>query len=228
MHCSHCGTQLPSSANYCMNCGTAVSRPSAEERLPFGMPAPSEPQPSLQPPLFEQPQPFEASRLPGQPDEPTQQESPDDSEPQPFYQPDQPRRVSKQSIALVAIALVIIVGGLLYYQYGNGEGAQSTPEKTVKSYIEAVDEGDGASVISLLTPDSFPEENQGREEMISQMERALAETNIIDYEIGEVKIDNDQAVVKFTVTVSYGGIEHTEEAEFRLVRIDGKWYVNNG
>lgn len=250
MYCTHCGTQLPSNANYCMNCGKAVERRAPESSLPFGMPEP----PPAQPKPFGQPQSFEPQlpvqpTLPGQPEQPGQspqvqslfavqpplpgQAQPDaqetgaaQPEQQAFYQPGERRGVSKQSMGLIAVAIVIIAGGLLFYGFANREGAQSTPEKTVESFIEAVGEGDGEAMIKLFTPDSLPDGTEERAEVVKQFEMSAKETDIIDYEIEEADIQEDKATVEYTVTYEINGDEQGDDSSFELVLIDDKWYID--
>ncbi|MFC5528783.1 zinc-ribbon domain-containing protein [Cohnella yongneupensis] len=204
MFCNHCGNQHEANAKFCTKCGASIAQqPQAATPAQYQQPA----QPYGQQPLVQQ-QPY------------GQQQG------QPFYQPNQPRQMSKQTMGLIAAGLVIIVGGLIFYFSGSG-GSQSSPKSTVESFMEAVKAKDGKALVKLISDDSLGNPDKDElNDIIDEMEDNFGSGSLKSYKILDTDIDDDTATVDYEVTYSEDGEKQTEEDSFDLVKVEGKWYID--
>lgn len=135
--------------------------------------------------------------------------------------------MSLQTKGLISAAVVIIVGGLLFYKFGDGSGSrQSTPERTVESFIKAVNAKDGEAVIELFKPAAVPDDKEDLKELIKELEDNIGDVKVVDYDIDEAEIDEYTATVDYEVTIEHDGERDSEEDTFDLVLIDDQWYID--
>ncbi|MDD2331686.1 MAG: DUF4878 domain-containing protein [Candidatus Cloacimonetes bacterium] len=105
------------------------------------------------------------------------------------------------------LLLAITVIALLFALFGCAKG----PESVVKKFLAAWENGNTDAMTKLSTPES--KSIIGMASMVK----------IKDVKIGESKIEEDKANVKFSYTTEEG---KTEEGDVNLVKKDGKWLVD--
>ena len=119
--------------------------------------------------------------------------------------------------AILALALVGVGCG----------GGEDSPEDVVDSFYSALSDGDAGEICGLLSDSAAEGAAEGEDSCEAgvqkgidsgEAEEALGVADQV--EIGEAKVDGDNA----TVTVTHEG----EEAEVPLVKEDGEWKIDIG
>lgn len=95
-----------------------------------------------------------------------------------------------------------------------GCSSKSTPEKTVKKYIEAFNSADVDALIECVNP---AEAEETRLELLMMGSSAFSKK--LDYEIKETEIDGDKAVVHLID-------DDQDEKKVKLVLVDNVWYMD--
>lgn len=253
MYCSQCGTRHEPDANFCTRCGHRVARQPEQAATPFPQPSPQVPtaptSPFAPPAPFEQPEasapaevlPLGMPTLKPQP--PTvyapqppfasgaQPEEPFGSPSRQPYASAPPDRgpMSKQTIGLIALCLVIIVGGLIYYFSGRDGSSQSTPEKTVESFLKAFKNEDAKTLMKMVSVESLgnPDKDEMKD-MIGRIEERFDSGKITNYKVLDSEVDDDTATVDYRVTIENGEDDaSTERGSFEVIKVGGKWYLDN-
>lgn len=121
---------------------------------------------------------------------------------------------------LVVLAGLMVLGGCNLFG-----GEQSTPERTVQAYFEAFNDQDFQKV-NALTVEGQHVSAEEIEMMEAQMEGAFQDFQI-DYVIeGTEMISDTEADVRVTMTTAMMGQESTHTESIRVVKQDGKWYID--
>src|SRR5690554_7621303 len=130
-------------------------------------------------------------------------------------------------IALGAVALVVVI--VLAIVIGSNVGAG--PERTVRAFIAAIEQGDVDKLTNMVDPSFFDElellgysRSQWEEGMAGELNRASGnwEERGMDYSI----IDSTKSGDSAEVTVRMSDFEgDSEDLTFILVRRKGKWYI---
>ncbi len=247
MFCSQCGTRLDLDAKFCTKCGTRVAQETSapiapasqqQETLPLGMPPVAQQQETLplgMPPLEPKQETLPLGMPPLEPQPPAfapQPQEPFGDPAQPAFETAPPARgqLSKQTMGLIALCLVIIVGGLLYYFNSNGGSSQKTPEKTVESFMKAFKNKDAKALVKVISDDALG--NPDKDEMkdiIKQMNKRFDGGSLKSYKILDTEIDDDGKTATVDYKVTYkdeDGDVQSERDSFDLVKIGGKWYLD--
>lgn len=108
----------------------------------------------------------------------------------------------------------------------NAANAEDSPSDVVDQYYQAAFAADCAAAYSLYYYDpSKPEEVQMHEYMIQECSADTEEPLQGSYEITDEQISGDTA----TVAVSYNDSSTGQSGvvTFNMIRVDGKWYIDN-
>ncbi|RKP50090.1 hypothetical protein D7Z26_19965 [Cohnella endophytica] len=165
------------------------------------------------------------------------------SEPNSFPQPEsdpfaglpKARTITLPGWAKVLILLLMAVGAILFFLLKNMDfgGAQSTPEKTVKGFFQAVKDKDPEKMILSIDirPEKLPE-GVNKEVLLREWKKALEQESslLISYEILSSTIDGDSAIVQYRVVLGQRLDDEqadppTVEQAYNLNKVDQKWYI---
>lgn len=131
----------------------------------------------------------------------------------------------KKNIGLVGIILMLVLVGIAGCGDGNDSGGTSSPEDTVRKYLESMDNGDIDKSFSYILIDE--EDRESLEEMKSQFEGASIEISNIKTTL--ISESSDEAVVKVSYIMHMEWMRESEksgaEETVNLVKIDGKWLM---
>lgn len=131
----------------------------------------------------------------------------------------------KKVTKILALALVLVMAVCSFAACGSDK---DSVEKTVKGYIEAVKDMDFEKAMDYCGGELYDEAKESMGEMESQMgdygEVYKSVMEDLEYEIGDIKIDGDEATAEFTMSV----MGQEESGELLLEKIDGKWKIVGG
>jgi ketosteroid isomerase-like protein len=139
------------------------------------------------------------------------------------------------SRVMLVLALVALVGGTLI-ACGGGGSSTSSPEDTVRSFLNATKSGDCSSMAKLCADQVFDDMGMGKDEFIDVCKEGWEEveySRISNLEIDVEDISQDEATV--VATYHYEEMmkdgdepdEYDEDATFYLVKENGKWLIEN-
>jgi len=135
---------------------------------------------------------------------------------------------------MLVLALVALVGGTLVAC--GGGGSTSSPEDTVRSFLNATESGDCSDMAKLYTDQFFDDMEIDEDEFIDLCKEGWEEveySRISDLEIDVEDISQDEATVVATYhyeEMLKGGDEpdeYDDDATFYLVKENGKWLIEN-
>jgi hypothetical protein len=142
-----------------------------------------------------------------------------------------PRRLSDQAKKLILVGMAAVVIVFLILKFTGGAGSQSTPEKALNGFFNAVKKADGEKGYSYLSisiqEDNLPK-GLDKKSIIERLEGRSNETmpDLENIEINEVNIDGEKATVGYKVDLSLDGKKSTEKGTMELIKVKGKWYVD--
>jgi hypothetical protein len=125
-----------------------------------------------------------------------------------------------------AIAIVFLI-----FKFAGGAGSQATPEKTVKGFLSAVKKEDAKIMASYMSISNVDLPNGAdKDSFIAMLEEQFeaGALDLQDYEIRDVKIDDDTATVDYEVEYVEDGEKRKQEDSFELVKTRSKWYISGG
>ena len=97
-----------------------------------------------------------------------------------------------------------------------------TAEGAAVAYYTALKEKDYSKAFSLNW--SFKDIS---EEQLKQVEPLLATFEVIEFSIGESeKINDNEYLFSFNIRSAYQGEETVSDIDTRMVKVDGKWYID--
>jgi zinc-ribbon domain len=234
-YCSNCGSELDPNSSFCVSCGTPVAGSAASG--PGPQPPPMAPQtPYTQPPIAPQ---------------------------TPYAQPGgyaPPPKGKGGKIALVTILALILIGAVVVLVLGFAVGPKwfvssssggtsdnntttSGPEKTVDTFLKALENKDAQAVMATLSPSSISALESQMSGSGMTIENAI-KTYLMTYQSIDfsgvkysTQVTGDSAtvtVVEGTVTtVDENGEKTTEDArdsseptDFNLTKINGSWLID--
>lgn len=231
MYCGACGSKLEQQAAFCGNCGTAVpARQTAPVQPPVPGQAPDQAQvhtpnqaAAQAPDNQDQAQaPIRFKyQAPNQPPVQNQYTPPVQA---PHNAPAPLRSVADRKVLIViaVIAVAVIFGA---YKLFSGGGSQSDPASTVESFIEAADDHDIEEMMEYFLPNPDLTERELQRAKIN-LEQNIYDFDVKKYKIIHVEENGNQALVEYMIIIESGGEQETNEDEFELVRVDGKWYID--
>lgn len=134
---------------------------------------------------------------------------------------------TQKLLALGAVALV----GIIVLAIIVGTGIADRPERTVRTFMSALEQGDVNRLTDTLEPAFFAElEQQGLSR--SEWEEAMGELlsvfssewqeEEVEYTIVSATTSGDTAEVSVRISNKHGEVEGES---FKLVRLDNKWYI---
>ncbi len=220
MICPKCGKEVREGSAFCGSCGAPIQAPA-------------------QPGAVQQ-APTPPSTMPmGQP-------APD--MPAPASPPAKPSKSKKPlllglvALAVIAAAVVIILGFVGPKWFVGGGGGQDTPEKAVDKFLKSLEDKDAKALLSLMDPDT-----KKLIEGIMKMMGAGSLEAVVNEEFFEYKsikfsgvkyqteIKDDRATVNIVAGTVTGmdadgktfteDISESEYKQIRLVKKDGNWYI---
>jgi uncharacterized membrane protein YvbJ len=200
MYCFNCGEKLIDKAITCPSCGTEIRQA---------------------PPASEVASASEFWTTPLEAQEPL----PFSTEPAAY-----PRRLSDRAKKLILVGMAAVVIVFLILKFTGGVGSQSTPDKAVKGFFNAVKKADGKKAYSYLSisieEDNLPE-GLDKKSIIERFEGRPDENRpeLGNIEINDVNIDGDKATIGYKVDLALNGEKSTEEGTMELIKSKGKWYV---
>ncbi|PZD97487.1 hypothetical protein DNH61_02100 [Paenibacillus sambharensis] len=126
--------------------------------------------------------------------------------------------------AFLAIAVLVLIAG--FFLLRDSGGSMSTPEGTIKALVNALDDADIKTIASLYAPEEQPDaaELEEAEEFLNGM---MEDVKFDNLEIIDVSVDGDKAHVEYRVDVSFMGETNTDKDVSDLIRINGKWYIDD-
>ncbi len=134
----------------------------------------------------------------------------------------------------LVLALVALVGGTLV-ACGDG-GSTSSPEDTVRSFLNASESGDCSDMVKLCTDQFFDDFGTDRDEFLDFCEESWDEVEynrISDIEIDVEDSSNDEATVVATYHTEEKYKDQDEpdeydtEQTYYLVKDNGKWLIES-
>ncbi len=127
--------------------------------------------------------------------------------------------IAKKKFVLV---VVLALAAMLIFTGCGVDGEQGSPEKVVESYFKAFKNKDFQTAINYTTGGETLSEQD-----IANLATILEHLQIKKYEVGKAeKLTNDEAIVPVTITTVYDGDENVAKDDVRVVRIDGKWFID--
>lgn len=136
------------------------------------------------------------------------------------------RLLSDQSKRMILVVMAAAALIFLIFKFTGGAGSQSSPEKTVKSFMNAVKKENAKAMVSYISTSSM---NEGDRDILVEMfeeQFEEGELNLQDYTIQDVEIDEDTATVEYKVFYMEDGEKETEEESFELIKEEGKWFID--
>jgi len=136
-----------------------------------------------------------------------------------------------QTMKIAALGALIIIALIVGAIIASSSGRGSSPERTVKDFLAALEDGDAAMFNSVMDPKLYDYlSNYGLDRELWEQEvgllLSLASSEWKDeysFRIVQVKVSGETAVVTVKMTDSYG----SDEDKFYLVRHNGKWYIDS-
>lgn len=123
--------------------------------------------------------------------------------------------MKKIFLAAIFLLFIFLCGCFL-----PSRGPQSSPEKLMKAYLDAFKAGDFETMVRFstgLTEES--EELAYFKNFIQMFELECYSIEQVDY------LSKNEAVVKVILTLRLMGYEKTQTDSVRVVRQEGKWYI---
>ncbi|MBR6018265.1 MAG: DUF4878 domain-containing protein [Paludibacteraceae bacterium] len=128
----------------------------------------------------------------------------------------------KKILGILSLALVM-------FGFAACNSATSSPENVVKAYYDALQKGEVEKAIDLMHFKGEMTQEQ-KDEIVATFNDKLAMVNnhhqgIAAVEVGEVEMaeDGEHAVVK--IKIIYGD-EQTKEDTEKVIKVDGKWFID--
>lgn len=120
----------------------------------------------------------------------------------------------------VGIALVLAIGCS-----GEGGAADLTkPKSVVEAYYKAVQDKDKEAFLGLMTEEWKKRAQEWKKSFYTAF--FVAGLSIKSYEVKDVKEDGDKATVRVkAVLLTPEGEEDGEGMSFKIVKKDGKWWI---
>lgn len=114
----------------------------------------------------------------------------------------------------------MVVGGTLVYKAVSQ--SQSTPEKTLSTYLDAIKSGDAQTAYNQLSSRMQSQVNE--QQLASLLSTSGGELSGITYSISNVQVTGSTATA--TVSLSVLGISETASVQF--VMENGTWKIDGG
>lgn len=137
--------------------------------------------------------------------------------------------LSDQSKKLILVGMGAIAIIFLIFKFAGGAGSQATPEKTVKGFLSAVKKED-AKVMTHYMSIFYEERSVGRDvdAFVAMLEEQFKSggMELREYEITNVKINDDKAIVDCEIEYAIHGEKRKQEDTFNLVKTNRKWYIS--
>lgn len=139
--------------------------------------------------------------------------------------------VKKRNISKVLVA-VIILSTVIFAAFGCGD---SGPTGAVKEFMEAFKAKDCEKYVGMLDLKSLEDMVGATGMSMDDMKKTLVDEcnasknddELVDYTIGEEKMDgDDKATVEVEATIKSGGEETKDSQTFHLVKVDGEWKID--
>lgn len=135
--------------------------------------------------------------------------------------------MSKPTIRLILIGAAAVIIIFVILKFAGGGGSQSSPESTVKSFMNAVKKQDASKMVSYLVP---PDGDKSMKSLVDVLDERFEadEINLVEYKIVKVEKDEDTATVDYEVEyLESDGEKATDEDSFDLTKVKGKWYIDS-
>lgn len=128
---------------------------------------------------------------------------------------------------LIGVAVLLVI--ILAFKLIGGGGSQSSPESTVKSYVNAIDDVDIDKLISLYAPDDRPKGDELKlaKKLMKQTLKAQ-DFSVSKCDIVKVKKKGKKAEVEYKIVTKYKGKKNTNQDTIDVIKVDGKWYIDQG
>jgi Domain of unknown function (DUF4878) len=110
---------------------------------------------------------------------------------------------------------------LIFLTACNGIGSKATPGEVAKSYLSAMNKADYEAAKKLGT-----EQTKSLVDFIASFKTTVSDTAIEISALKKVEIIKDTIVEENRATVTYKESDSPDPAVLNLVKIDGKWLVN--
>ena len=108
-------------------------------------------------------------------------------------------------------------------------GGASTPEDVTTKAIKCVIDKDYQTYVDMMyfKKDKTDEEKQQLTALVQdKMDKEVEKKDgITDFKVGEPTIEEDKAVVSYTLTYGNGD---TKDDKMKLIKIDDKWMIDSG
>ena len=126
----------------------------------------------------------------------------------------------------ILLGMIVCLSAMLFTSCGG----PSTPEEVAKAYHEAMAQGNIDKAVDLMYFKSLKDDQ--KKAFVEMMKGQIKEEDIeksknavITTEAAEIAEDGETAKVKVTVTLEG---EDPDTDTVKLIKVDGKWYVNSG
>jgi hypothetical protein len=143
---------------------------------------------------------------------------------------DDARRRNGRIMVIVAIALVVVVGGVGVFLLTRGDGGTDDPNRAAKSFVDVYQRGLNSAGRDVEAADFAPfvcaADMDGIKEAFSAKENPVEGQPRFTLSIKDVKTDGDQGSFTVTSEISAPGTDKTSDEEnFGLVKENGDWRV---
>ena len=114
----------------------------------------------------------------------------------------------KKITKILALMLVLVMGVCMF----TGCSDESKVEGIAEDFMDALADGDGEAAAELC---------DGKEMKSEARKTAERLEGILEYEITDVEVDGDEAIVRMEVTVE----DDTDDGSIDFEKIDGDWKI---
>ncbi len=123
--------------------------------------------------------------------------------------------MKKISLLFVALLAVVFIGC----------SSQSSPEKTVKAMYDLVQKKDFEATLDLVKTEKELTD-QDKKDYVEFMKMITEEQELTKYEIVNTEVNGDKATVTTKLEwTKKDGTKDTQESKEKLVKFEGKWYL---
>lgn len=131
--------------------------------------------------------------------------------------PRKPLLIGITCLVVIVVAIVALLGG---------GGRQVSAAKTVELFLKAKASGDFEQAYAYILPDLRPSkaEIQAMVELTRVLELQTG-IKVVKFKVLNQDIRENEARIRFEVTLKQKGKKETDTGELHLVKLDGKWYL---
>ena len=132
------------------------------------------------------------------------------------------RSIPRKPLFFSIICLMVAIVALL-----DGGHRQVSAAKTVELFLKAKASGDFEKAFAYILPDLRP--SKAEMQAMVELTRVLdlqSGMEVVKFKVLDQDIGENEARIRFEVTLKQNGKKETDTGEMHLVKMDGKWYLD--